>query len=100
MAPQHVEIAETIAALKRAVRREKEGILTQYFRRCAQLDLILTCSAQPLRTNPFTLPQTEATNLDVAPTMFMQVLCHILTALRATSRFVLMKIGRLSNMQD
>ena len=25
MPPQHVEIAETIAALKRALRREKEG---------------------------------------------------------------------------
>jgi hypothetical protein len=27
MPPQHVEVAETIAALKRAIRREKEGIL-------------------------------------------------------------------------
>lgn len=26
MPPQHVEIAETIAGLKRALRREKEGI--------------------------------------------------------------------------
>ena len=52
MPPQHVEIAETIAALKRALRREREGNLSPISQASRSLqDLLLTQLSRPAPTD-------------------------------------------------
>jgi hypothetical protein len=51
MPPQHVEIAETIAALKRTLRREKEGISSSTYPNWCWLRVSLTRFPRPAPTN-------------------------------------------------
>lgn len=85
MAPQHVEVMETLINLKRKIRRDKEGGFALLPPESPCDDR--TDSSQHPTLSLLPVPRIVTINSREVQIMFMQEHCHILMARKDTSRY-------------